>query len=300
MQAPREGKPAAVVVKMGKYMKKSKTITRDVLLPEVSPRSSAAGVRTRAKTLASRRPRRASRPPPPAAAAAAAPSSDASPCPFSYLQLRSRRLRKPCLAPSEARRDEVPVGRRRAESGSGGSCDASCSAGTASLGGGVEGDGGCVGRSGGGNGEECACDAGVDASFGENDLEIEDTDSFFFHKFDHDNDTHWKLKKHKGTNPLEKCFPHCQRGTRETTPCSLIRDLNANTPPGSTTRQQSSCTAHRTQMSILRSIPASDEMEEFFAYAERRQQRSFIEKYNFDIVKDLPLPGRFEWVQVIP
>ncbi|XP_030440057.2 cyclin-dependent kinase inhibitor 3 isoform X2 [Syzygium oleosum] len=266
MQAPREGKPAAVVVKMGKYMKKSKTITRDVLLPEVSPRSSAAGVRTRAKTLASRRPRRASRPPPPAAAAAAAPSSDASPCPFSYLQLRSRRLRKPCLAPSEARRDEVPVGRRRAESGSGGSCDASCSAGTASLGGGVEGDGGCVGRSGGGNGEECACDAGVDASFGENDLEIEDTD----------------------------------RGTRETTPCSLIRDLNANTPPGSTTRQQSSCTAHRTQMSILRSIPASDEMEEFFAYAERRQQRSFIEKYNFDIVKDLPLPGRFEWVQVIP
>lgn len=106
----------------------------------------------------------------------------------------------------------------------------------------------------------------IDASYGENDLEIEDRD----------------------------------RSTRESTPCSLIRDSSANTPPGLTTRQQSSCTAHRTQMSILRSIPTSDEMEEFFAYAEQRQQRSFIEKYNFDIVKDRPLPGRFEWVQVIP
>ncbi|KAF8006201.1 hypothetical protein BT93_K0489 [Corymbia citriodora subsp. variegata] len=262
----REGKSAAVVVKMGKYMKKSKTIPRDVSLPEASPRSSAdgggGGVRTRAKTLALRRLRRASSQRPPAVA----PGLDASSCPLSYLQLRSRRLRRPRLAPSEARNDEGPVERRRAESGSRGSCDASCSARTASLSGGVEGEGGCVGRGDGGNGEDCACDALVDASCGENDLEIE----------------------------------HRDRSTRESTPCSLIRDLNASTPPGSTTRPQSSCTAHRTQMSILRSIPASDEMEEFFAYAERRQQRSFIEKYNFDIVKDCPLPGRFEWVQVIP
>ncbi|KAL3716214.1 hypothetical protein ACJRO7_007904 [Eucalyptus globulus] len=266
MQAPREGKSAAAIVGMGKYMKKSKAIPRDVSLLEASPRSpSATGVRTRAKTLASRRLRRASqrRPPPPAAAAAAAaPSLDASPCPFSYLQLRSRRLRRPRLAPSpEARIDEGPAG-----SGSRGSCDASCSARTASSSGGVEGEGACVGQGDRGNGGECAGDAAVDASYGENDLEIEDRD----------------------------------RSTRESTPCSLIRDLNANTPPGSTTRQQSSCTAHRTQMSILRSIPTSDEMEEFFAYAEQRQQRSFIEKYNFDIVKDRPLPGRFEWVQVIP
>ncbi|XP_030532835.1 cyclin-dependent kinase inhibitor 3-like [Rhodamnia argentea] len=264
MQAPSRGEiSGGHRGKMGKYMKKSKAVTRDVSPLEASPHSSATGVRTRAKTLALQRLRRPSHPPP-----AVAPSLDASSCPFSYLQLRSRRLRKPCLAraPSGARKGVEPVGRRRAGSGSWGSCDASCSARTASLSGGVEGERGRIGRSDRGNGEECGRDAGVDASFGENDLEIGDRD----------------------------------RSTRESTPCSLMRDLNANTPPGSTTRQQSLSTAHRTQMSILRSIPASDEMEEFFACAERRQQRSFLEKYNFDIVRDLPLPGRFEWAQVIP
>nr|GMD22163.1 cyclin-dependent kinase inhibitor 3-like [Ipomoea batatas] len=45
-------------------------------------------------------------------------------------------------------------------------------------------------------------------------------------------------------------------------------------------------------------MPSAEEIDEFFAYAEQQQQRRFIEKYNFDIVNDLPLPGRYEWVRV--
>ncbi|KAK4407336.1 Cyclin-dependent kinase inhibitor 3 [Sesamum angolense] len=48
------------------------------------------------------------------------------------------------------------------------------------------------------------------------------------------------------------------------------------------------------KMRFLRSIPTAHEMEEFFTRAEQPQQRHFIEKYNFDIVNDLPLPGRYE------
>ncbi|KAK7255946.1 hypothetical protein RIF29_29375 [Crotalaria pallida] len=86
------------------------------------------------------------------------------------------------------------------------------------------------------------------------------------------------------------------RSTRESTPCSLIRDSNAITTPGSTTRQRTHQINHE---HVQRNIPTAYEIEEFFAYAERQQQAMFMEKYNFDIVNDVPLPGRYEWVPVL-
>ncbi|KAB2071185.1 hypothetical protein ERO13_A08G194300v2 [Gossypium hirsutum] len=68
------------------------------------------------------------------------------------------------------------------------------------------------------------------------------------------------------------------RSTRESTPCSLTKDLN----------------------DVLQSVPSTQEMEEFVVYAEQQQHRRFMEKYNFDIVNDLPLQGRYEWVKIIP
>ncbi|RDX83750.1 Cyclin-dependent kinase inhibitor 3, partial [Mucuna pruriens] len=84
-----------------------------------------------------------------------------------------------------------------------------------------------------------------------------------------------------------------ERSTRESTPCSLIRDSNAIHTPGSTTRQRTHRTIHE---HIQRNIPTTYEMEEFFAYAEKQQQTIFMDKYNFDIVNEVPLPGRYEWV----
>ncbi|XP_051118606.1 cyclin-dependent kinase inhibitor 4-like [Andrographis paniculata] len=90
-----------------------------------------------------------------------------------------------------------------------------------------------------------------------------------------------------------------ERSTRETTPCSLIRSTDNITPPGSSTKQRSPSENRRVQ-NVFRNTPTTHEIEEFFTQAEQLQQDQFIKKYNFDIRNDLPLPGRYEWVKVIP
>nr|GMD53924.1 cyclin-dependent kinase inhibitor 7-like [Ipomoea batatas] len=47
-------------------------------------------------------------------------------------------------------------------------------------------------------------------------------------------------------------------------------------------------------------MPSEAEIEDFFAAAEKKIQKQFAEKYNFDIVEDKPLEGRYEWVQLQP
>uniref|UniRef100_A0A803MLI9 Cyclin-dependent kinase inhibitor n=1 Tax=Chenopodium quinoa TaxID=63459 RepID=A0A803MLI9_CHEQI len=89
------------------------------------------------------------------------------------------------------------------------------------------------------------------------------------------------------------------RSTRESTPCSLIRDAETIGTPGSTTRPTCSTVVNnRRTRSTQRAIPTNPEMEEFFAGFEYHQQKLFIEKYNYDIKNDMPLPGRYEWVRV--
>lgn len=89
------------------------------------------------------------------------------------------------------------------------------------------------------------------------------------------------------------------RTARETTPCSLIRNSESIRTPGSTTRPTNSTASSRRMQSWMHSnIPTAHEMEEFFSGAEQMQQRMFAEKYNFDPVNDIPLPGRYEWVKL--
>lgn len=45
-------------------------------------------------------------------------------------------------------------------------------------------------------------------------------------------------------------------------------------------------------------MPSDDDLEEFFSSAEKNLQKQFIDKYNYDVVKDEPSEGRFEWVQI--
>ncbi|XP_058101500.1 cyclin-dependent kinase inhibitor 5-like [Magnolia sinica] len=227
---------------MGKYMRKAK-ITGEVAVMELSQAS--LGVRTRAKTLALQRLQK---------------TTTSS----SYLQLRSRRLEKPPLvAASESKKTkeickENPSTVHRLLSDS----TNSGSVGSVSL--------GCLKKN-----EEAAAAAaaaetdgppenievGIEASFGENILEIDGR----------------------------------ERNIRETTPSSLIRDSENLGTPGSTTRPTNSTATNR-RIQIHRNIPTTHEMEEFFAGAEQQQQRIFTEKYNYDPVNDLPLPGRYEWV----
>ncbi|CAN1242683.1 Cyclin-dependent kinase inhibitor 4 [Linum perenne] len=92
------------------------------------------------------------------------------------------------------------------------------------------------------------------------------------------------------------------RSTRESTPCSLIRDPETIRAPGSTSRPTCSNNAStRMQNSVSRRIPTAREMDEFFAGAEDEQVKQFIDKYNFDPVNEKPLPpGRYEWEKLDP
>ncbi|KAL0459303.1 UNVERIFIED_CONTAM: Cyclin-dependent kinase inhibitor 3 [Sesamum latifolium] len=222
---------------------------------------SSLGVRTRAKTLALKRLQSSS------------PSVDASspqPPKREYLELRSRRLEKPPLI-----RQQLQNSRKSLAAKQGFVCgdkegpqvesspQKPCSGSGVPVGEAKEGDG-CYERQSGGF--EIG-DTEIEASLGENYLDLEAR----------------------------------ERSTRESTPCSLIRTADTIPTPGSSTKRRSPTVANeRVQNALLRSIPTAHEMEEFFTRAEQPQQRHFIEKYNFDIVNDLPLPGRYEWVRVTP
>ncbi|KAK7840713.1 cyclin-dependent kinase inhibitor 7 isoform X1 [Quercus suber] len=47
-------------------------------------------------------------------------------------------------------------------------------------------------------------------------------------------------------------------------------------------------------------MPPKEEIEDFFAFAEKREQKRFAENYNYDIVKDVPLEGRYQWIPLKP
>lgn len=228
-------------------MRKPKT-TRDVDISH-----SPLGVRTRARTLALQRLK---------ASASTTAGTD-------YLELRSRRLEKPpllkqhlhnsqkILAPIKQGLVCTDIENPQIE----GSTPAKNPCSPIELAKEVD---GCPGRQN--EGFEIG-DMEIEASFGENNLDME---------------------------PRERCF------TRESTPCSMIRAADSIPTPGSSTKRRSPNASNQRSQNALRNIPTAREMEDFFTCAEQPQQRLFIEKYNFDIVNDSPLPGRYEWVRVAP
>ncbi|MED6197310.1 hypothetical protein PIB30_055507 [Stylosanthes scabra] len=59
-------------------------------------------------------------------------------------------------------------------------------------------------------------------------------------------------------------------------------------------------TDSRRSSSMAQNMPTELEMEEFFTAAEKDIQKRFQEKYNYDIGNDVPLEGRYEWVELKP
>ncbi|XP_068637499.1 cyclin-dependent kinase inhibitor 1-like [Aristolochia californica] len=80
---------------------------------------------------------------------------------------------------------------------------------------------------------------------------------------------------------------------RETTPSSNLRadydDLDSTTAPSDSNSGRKPTAAK---------MPLEAEIEDFFAAAERHEHKRFVEKYNFDVKKDVPLEGRYEWVRL--
>ncbi|CAM8902163.1 unnamed protein product [Rhodiola kirilowii] len=230
---------------MGKYMKNSKLKSSSTQIPNnATTTTSSIGVRTRAKTLALQ----------------SLHTTDAAPAnSSSYLQLRSRRLKKPppprqkklnqTAADDADRNGEKFCGHRvssrlrRSSSDSESRCFSRCVF------------------------DEISCGkvAGedVEASFGENFLD----------------------------------FEQLKRTTRESTPCSAVRDFNIIETPGSATRS-SKRSPNPIQIPLSEINSTTQEMDDFFSSIERQEQQLFMDKYNFDFANDKPLPGGFEWEQV--
>ncbi|XP_052205312.1 cyclin-dependent kinase inhibitor 7-like [Diospyros lotus] len=82
---------------------------------------------------------------------------------------------------------------------------------------------------------------------------------------------------------------------RETTASSEVQvesgDLESTARPSEANSRRRSSAAK---------MPSEIELEEFFAAAEKDLQKRFREKYNYDIAKDVPLEGRYEWVRLKP
>ncbi|XVF17708.1 hypothetical protein REPUB_Repub10bG0147100 [Reevesia pubescens] len=96
---------------------------------------------------------------------------------------------------------------------------------------------------------------------------------------------------------VETSSHFCSRERRrETTPSSELRAEPEDLDSKSTRPSE----ANSRRRSTVEKMPTEAELEEFFASAEKKLQKQFTQKYNYDIVKDEPLEGRYEWVQLKP
>ncbi|KAG6664072.1 hypothetical protein I3843_02G054100 [Carya illinoinensis] len=265
---------------MGKYIRKAKT-TGEVAVMEMS--QSSLGVRTRARTLALQE-------------SPATPSPTTDTGSVSYLQLRSRRLQKPPIVLSG--HGSVPKRHKQGPNNI-----ESCAQQQKQI---PDMDNP---KSNPRTGSKLRVGSASDWPVSHGPLEEEEVKKVVGgskeeglqekkKKNSKNNNGDLGLEEASfGENVLE--FEGRERSTRESTPCSLIRDPDTIRTPCSTTRPSGPTeTNGRTQNTTVRHIPTTQEMDDFFAASVEEQQRQFIEKYNFDPVNEKPLPGRYEWVKL--
>ncbi|KAF0898241.1 hypothetical protein E2562_005836 [Oryza meyeriana var. granulata] len=95
------------------------------------------------------------------------------------------------------------------------------------------------------------------------------------------------------------------RERRETTPSSFLPGEVSDPESDLAGQKRSrppplSATASAQEATRARRMPPAAEIEEFFAAAEEAEAKRFAAKYNFDVVRGVPLDaGRFEWTPVV-
>nr|XP_009399701.2 PREDICTED: cyclin-dependent kinase inhibitor 5 isoform X2 [Musa acuminata subsp. malaccensis] len=68
---------------------------------------------------------------------------------------------------------------------------------------------------------------------------------------------------------------------------------------GTTRSSELGSTAKTTRRSTAdEGAPWEAEIDEFFATAERDASRRFAEKYNYDVIDDVPMEGRYDWARI--
>ncbi|KAK6136864.1 hypothetical protein DH2020_029397 [Rehmannia glutinosa] len=93
---------------------------------------------------------------------------------------------------------------------------------------------------------------------------------------------------------------------REATPTSELYGDSEQVLLHSSSTSKKKSTTHpaisrrKIPASVAEEMPSAAELEEFFSAAEKYEQKRFAEKYNYDIVKDVPLEGKYQWVRLQP
>nr|KJB79233.1 hypothetical protein B456_013G042600 [Gossypium raimondii] len=91
----------------------------------------------------------------------------------------------------------------------------------------------------------------------------------------------------------------------EISTCTNVNKFSRETPPlsehcGDSDEMQSPEKKPPPSTTKPPKIPSQAEIDEFFSVAEKYEQKRFAEKYNYDIVKDVPLDGRYQWLRLKP
>ncbi|XP_022149452.1 cyclin-dependent kinase inhibitor 7-like isoform X1 [Momordica charantia] len=127
------------------------------------------------------------------------------------------------------------------------------------------------------------------------DLEDENNDELGVRAYENRSRESLRIQSHKAS-VLRSSFPSSCR--RETTPSSKFRSAQSDdmeSPAG-----KSEATSGDTSSLSVAKMPTESDLEEFFISAEKNLQKCFAEKYNYDIVEDVPLEGRYEWIRLKP
>ncbi|KAI3769864.1 hypothetical protein L6452_00978 [Arctium lappa] len=78
-----------------------------------------------------------------------------------------------------------------------------------------------------------------------------------------------------------------------------MESVSTSTPKKKNPAPPSEATSRR-KPSAAATMPSAAELEEFFSKAEKYEKKRFADKYNYDIVKDAPMEGRYQWVRLKP
>ncbi|KAI3803689.1 hypothetical protein L1987_31849 [Smallanthus sonchifolius] len=92
-------------------------------------------------------------------------------------------------------------------------------------------------------------------------------------------------------------------GFRETSASSEIcldSDEMDSSSPLKTKPAPIPASTSRRKPSTASDIPTAAEIDEFFSAMENKEQKRFADKYNYDIVNDVPMEGRYQWVMLKP
>ncbi|KAJ4764880.1 Cyclin-dependent kinase inhibitor family protein [Rhynchospora pubera] len=82
----------------------------------------------------------------------------------------------------------------------------------------------------------------------------------------------------------------CNRERRDMAPSSESKGEMSDLE--SESGEKSRCRSHVDRM------PSQTEIDDFFGVAEKAIRDRFASKYNFDVEREMPLEGRYEWVQL--